>query len=131
MDNPVPNLILRSGLILHAAGELHCKSTEIYHAARRGWSNRVRGHVSCAASISSHNQKWQYGTFRNFVLRTLNRTVPAYRNSVQFLKHTVPTYHIRTITKKAYCTSVPYFLAKVEAYRTVLPFLLLTTRNFN
>ena len=44
----------------------------------------------------------------------------------------------RTIAKKAYRTSVPYFLAKIEAYhtiltyrRTVLPFLLLTTRNFN
>ena len=86
-------------------------------------------------------QEWQYGTVRSefayYVPRTLNRAVPAYRTSVQFLKHTVPTYRTRTITKKAYRTSVPYFLAKIEAYltvltyRTILPSLLLTTRNFN
>ena len=60
-----------------------------------------------------------------------------YRTSVQFLKRTVPTYHTHTITKKAYSTTAPYFLAKIEAYhtvltyRTVLPSSLLTTRNFN
>ena len=43
----IPNLILRSGLILHAAAALHCKTTRIFHAARRCWSNRVR----CAAAI--------------------------------------------------------------------------------
>ena len=32
---------------------------------------------------------------------------------------TVPMYRTRTITKKAYRTSVPYFLAKIEAYCTV------------
>ena len=75
--------------------------------------------------------------FAYYVPRTLNRTVPAYRISVQFLKRIVPTYRTRTITKKAYRTSVPYLLAKIEAYRTVLtyrtalPSLLLTTRNFN
>ena len=39
-------------------------------------------------------QGWQYGTVRSefacYVPRTLNRTVPAYRTLVQFLKHTVP-----------------------------------------
>ena len=76
--------------------------------------------------------------FAYYVPRTFNRTVPAYRTSVQFLKRTVPTYHTRTITKKAYRTTViTYFLAKIEAYHTVLtyptvlPSLLLTTRNFN
>ena len=77
-------------------------------------------------------QGWQYDTvhleFAYYVPRTLNRTAPAYRTSVQFLKRTVPT---RTIPKKAYRTSIPYFIAKIEAYRTVLPFLLSTTRNFN
>ena len=34
-------------------------------------------------------------------------------------KLTVPTYRTRTITEKAYRASVPYFLAKIEAYRTV------------
>ena len=51
-------------------------------------------------------QGWQYGMvrleFAYYVPRTLNRTVTAYRTSVQFLKRTVPTYRIRTITKKAY-----------------------------
>ena len=74
--------------------------------------------------------------FAYYVPRTFNRTVPAYRTSVQFLKRTLPTYSTRTITEKAYRTTVPYFLAKIEAYhtvltyRTVLPSLLLTTRNF-
>ena len=30
----------------------------------------------------------------------------------------VPTYRIRIITKNAYLTSVPYFLEKIEGYRT-------------
>ena len=57
--------------------------------------------------------------------------------SFQFLKRTVPTSRTRTITKKAYRTSVRYFLVKIEEYRTVLmyrivlPFLLLANRNFN
>ena len=49
-------------------------------------------------------QGWQYHTvrseFAHYVPRTLNRTAPAYRNLVQFLKCTVPTYRTRTITKK-------------------------------
>ena len=75
--------------------------------------------------------------FAYYIPRTFNRTVPAYRTSVQFLKRTIPTYRTRTITKKAYRTTVLYFLAKIEAYhavltyRIVLPSLLLTTRNFN
>ena len=77
-----------------------------------------------------NNQGWQYGTLRSefayYVLRTLNRTVPAYRTSVQFLKRTVPTYRTRTITKKKYRTTVPYILAKIEPYRTVLPSLATT-----
>ena len=54
----------------------------------------------------SHHQGWQYSTIRSEfaydVPRTFNRTVPAYRTSVQFLKRTIPTYPTRTITKKAY-----------------------------
>ena len=46
----------------------------------------------------------RYGTFRICVLRTLNRTVPAYRTSAQFLKRTVPTYRTRSTTKKEYRT---------------------------
>ena len=46
----ISNLILRSGLILHAATALQCKTTEIFDAARRCWSNRVH----CAATISNY-----------------------------------------------------------------------------
>ena len=60
--------------------------------------------------------------FAYYVPRTLNRTVPAYRTSVHFLKGTVPIHRTRTITKKAYRTSVPYFLAKTEAHGTVLTY---------
>ena len=38
-------------------------------------------------------------------------------------RRTVPTYRTRTITIKTYRTSVPYFLPKIEAYRTELPSL--------
>ena len=52
----------------------------------------------------SHDQGWQYATVRSefayCVPRTLNRTVSAYRNSVQFLERTVPTYRTGTIKKK-------------------------------
>ena len=62
-----------------------------------------------AWELSSDKQGWQYGTVRSefayYVPPTLNRTVLTSRT--------------RTITKKAYHTSVPYFLAKIEAYRTV------------
>ena len=71
-------------------------------------------------------QEWQYGTvrseFADYVPRTLNRTAPAFRTSVQILKRTVPTYRTRTNTKKAYRTSVQYFFAKIEAYLTVLTY---------
>ena len=53
-------------------------------------------------SRSSDGQGGQYGTVRSeiayYVPRTLNRIVPAYRTSVQFLKRTIP------VTKKG----VPY-----------------------
>ena len=64
----------------------------------------------------------RYGMFRICVLRTshLEPYVPEHRTSVQFLKRTVPTYRSRTVAKKAYRTSVTYFLAKIEAY---LPYL--------
>ena len=79
--------------------------------------------ISSAFPGHPYWQGWQYGTVRSelayYVPRFLNRTVLVYRTSVQFLKRTVPTYRTPTITKKAYRTSVPYFLAKIEAYRTV------------
>ena len=87
--------------------------------------------------MSSKDGSTVRSEFAYYVPRTLNRTIPAYRTSVQFLERTVPTYPARINTKKAYRTSVPYFLAKIEAYRTiltyrtVLPSLLLTTHNFS
>ena len=41
------------------------------------------------------------------------------KNSGIFNSNSLPTYRTHTITKKAYRTSVPYFLTKIEAYRTV------------
>ena len=50
-----------------------------------------------------------------FLIQTAyQRTVPEPLRK----RRTVPTY--RTRTKKAYRTSVPYFLAKMEAYRTAI-----------
>ena len=60
------------------------------------------------------------------IQRAYQRTVPVPSQK----RRIVPTYRTRTITKKTYRTSVPYFLAKIEAYctastyRTVLPSLL-------
>ena len=60
----------------------------------------------------TYKQGWQYGTvrseFAHYVPRTFNRTVPAYRTSVQFFRRTVPTYRTRTIQKRR----------TVPAYRT-------------
>ena len=62
-------------------------------------------------------------TYRTNVLY-FNLIFKAYRTNVQYPD-------TRTTAKKAYRTSIPYFLAKIEAHRTVLPSLLSTTRNFN
>ena len=84
--------------------------------------------------LNTHKQGWQYGKvhseFAYYVPRTLNRTVPAYRTSVQFLKRTVPTYRTRTITKKAYRTNV--YRTFLKKLRRTVPychpcFLLLAT----
>ena len=77
--------------------------------------------------LSSKDGSTVRSEFAYYVPRILNRTAPVYHTSVQFLKRIVPTYPTRTITEKG----APYFLAKIKAYRTVLPFLLLTTRDFN
>ena len=56
-----------------------------------------------------------------FLIQTAyKRTVPV---SLQ-KRHIVPTYRTRTTTKKAYRTSVLYFLAEIEVYHTVLPSLM-------
>ena len=69
----------------------------------------------------AHNQGWQYGTVRSefayYVPRTLNRTVPAYRTSVQFLKRTVPFQKRRTVP--AYRTSEQKLKRNVPYQRTV------------
>ena len=69
-------------------------------------------------------QGWQYGTvgskFAYFVPRTLNRTVPAYRTLVQFLKRRLP--YLRTVPVPLQ-TRRTVLLIKIEAYRTVLTYL--------
>ena len=71
----------------------------------------------------------RYGMFRICVLRTSH--LEPHRTSVQFLKRTVPTYRTRTTTKKAYRTSWQKLRRTALYLRTVLAFLILTTRNFN
>ena len=71
---------------------------------------------------------------RTTYLEPYRTSVPYFSSIFEGYRTNAPyAYHY----KKAYCTSVPYFLAKIEAYRTVLtyctvlPSLLLATRNFN
>ena len=96
--------------------QIKAKQSKVKHQIRRPrLAKAVKPLLKYRAQCQE--QEWQYGTVRSefayYVPRTLNRTVPAYRTSIQFLKRTVPTYRTRNITKKAYCTSVPYFLAKI------------------
>ena len=59
------------------------------------------------------------------------------KKSYVFNSKSVPTYRTRTIAKKACRTSVPYLLARIEAYRTVptyrnvLPSLMTTVMQFS
>ena len=68
----------------------------------------------------------RYGTFRICVLRTSHlepyRTSVPYFSSIFEAYRSLLTYRTRTITKKAFCTSVTCFLAKIEAYRTSVPY---------
>ena len=61
------------------------------------------------ADGESLKQGWQYGTVRSefayYVPGTFNRTVPAYRTSVQSLKRTVPTF--RTLVRYVFLLTVP------------------------
>ena len=89
-------------------------------AQRQASSVKIKEKVSWSFTCG---QGWQYGTLRSefdyYVPRTFNCTVPAYRTSVQFLKRPIPTYSNLPLQKKVYRTNVPFFLAKIEAYRTV------------
>ena len=73
------------------------------------------------ASFLDVQQGWQYATVRSefayYVPRTFNRTVPAYNFNRTF-SSIFEAYRTRTKTKKAYHTNVPFFLAKIDAYRT-------------
>ena len=77
--------------------------------------------------MQNGHQGWQYGTVRSefayYVPRTLNRTVPAYRTSVQFLKRTVPTHLPVPFQKRrtlpAYRTSEQKLKRNVPYQRTV------------
>ena len=97
-----------------------------FKGRKKGKSHVQNMGIFFGGSGHGPEQGWQYGTVRSefayYVPCTMNRTVPAYRTSVQVLKRTIPTYRTRTNTKKAYRTSVPHFLANIEAYRTVLTY---------
>ena len=81
----------------------------------------------------------RYGTFRICELRTSH--LQPYRSSVPYFNSIFEAYRTNVSYPYHYKKGVPYhrtdFLAKIEAYHTVLtywtvlPFLLLTTRNFN
>ena len=65
---------------------------------------------------SAYKNSVQRAKSLGFLTQTAyQRTVPVPSQK----KRTVPTYRTRTITKKAYRISIPYFLAKIEADRTV------------
>ena len=48
-----PDLILRSHLILHAAATLHCKTTGIFHAARRCWSTAYAARLPSLTQVAN------------------------------------------------------------------------------
>ena len=70
---------------------------------------QARSHESSLTALRcTQNQGWKYGTVRSefayYAPRTLNRTVPAYRTSVQVLKRTVPVPLQKRRTVPAYRT---------------------------
>ena len=68
---------------------------------------------------SAYKKPTQCAKSLGFLIQTAyQRNVPVPSQT----RRTVPTYRTRTITKKAYRTSVPSFLAKIEAYRTNVPY---------
>ena len=69
------------------------------------------------------------GTFRICVLHTSH--LEPHRISVLYFNSIFEAYRSNVPYPYHYKKGVSYFLAKIETYRTVLPFLLLTTRNFN
>ena len=89
-----------------------CEHLVLARLRKSAIKEHIRTCAICREEKYTVNQGWQYGTVRSefayYVPRTLNRTVLTCRT--------------RTITKKAYRTSVPYFLAKIEAYRTYVPY---------
>ena len=98
--------LLAIWLYLHLIGSVHLL---------RGMENKANSLLLCGLRFT--RMAVRYGTVSICVLRTFSGTVLANRPSFQFLKRTVPTYRTRTITKKAYRISVPYFLAKIKEYR--------------
>ena len=75
-------------------------------------------------TFQTSEQGWQYGMVRSefayYVPRTLSRTVPSYRTSVQFLKRTVPVPLQKRRQVPAYRTSYQKLRRTVPYLRTVL-----------
>ena len=59
--------------------------------------------------------------FVYYVPRTLNRTAPAYRRSVKFLKHTVPLYRTRIPLQKRH--TIPAYRTSYQKMRRTVPYL--------
>ena len=64
-----------------------------------------------------------------YILRTSH--LEPHRISIPYFSSIFEAYRTNVPYPYHYKKGVPYFLAKIETYRIVLPFLLLTTRNFN
>ena len=79
--------------------------------------------------LAKHGTKFEHDNFKFWSMFLSNFLPPPLFKILRTLlvlylyhyikRRTVPTYRTCTILKKAYRTSVPYFLAKIEAYRAV------------
>ena len=87
-------------------------------------------HANCATGTSASTHSSTLRLYQLWSMLTGTGNVRAICNYANLYRHyasfsplcQLPTYRTRTIPKKAYRTRVPYFLAKIEAYRTVFTY---------
>ena len=126
--------IFRTLMSMFATKFVYVFNYECFVSRPKGFSLLLQSRKIAKASFSTWMAiKTKDGSTVRYVqnLRTAYLalwTVPYQRTAFSSI---FEAYRTRTITKKAYRTSVPYFIAKIEAYRTALLSLLVTTRNLN
>ena len=126
--------IFRTLMSIFATKFVYVFNYECFVSRPKGFSLLLQSRKIAKASFSTWMAiKTKDGSTVRYVqnLRTAYLalwTVPYQRTAFSSI---FEAYRTRTITKKAYRTSVPYFIAKIEAYRTALLSLLVTTRNLN